>query len=274
MERSKQNRARVAGRRTITVGAVLALACAGIALAASATQYGGTTAQKVGKTPFRITLVVSHGKLTSVAVGALLKRGPASCSPAFVGGREFTFTKGKVKLAHGKLKGKLSDSAGDSLTINARLKGKKLSGSLTVQTTRKDVGIPSCNSGAVKFSAEAAGGEPGGARFAGSSGGGYPLSFRVSADGKSVLGLTAAYDETCNGAPGNTAPTFHFKTLAIKSGSFSGTASIGLGSTVSQSLKISGSFFGDTASGTVTDTSHIKSLPDCSQSAPFTAKKQ
>jgi hypothetical protein len=43
------------------------------------------------------------------------------------------------------------------------------------------------------------------------------------------------------------------------------------GSTVSDSIRVSGTFFGRTAVGEVTDLSHIKSLPDCTDSEPFTA---
>jgi hypothetical protein len=110
--------------------------------------------------------------------------------------------------------------------------------------------------------------------YSGTVGPGYPISFRVSANGAAVEGLVVGFDETCNGAPSLTAPLFHFKTLQIKAGKFSGASVDRFGKTVSDALRISGSFSGHQAMGKVTDESKIKSLRSCSQSEPFTAKSK
>jgi hypothetical protein len=109
-----------------------------------------------------------------------------------------------------------------------------------------------------------------GAKYSGTVGPGYRMSFRVSANGQDVDHLVVSYLETCSPGVGSIAPKFHFGTLKIKQGKFSGSASHGLGKTVSDVLKIKGTFDGRKASGTVTDKSHIKSLPNCSQTSPFT----
>jgi hypothetical protein len=108
--------------------------------------------------------------------------------------------------------------------------------------------------------------------YAGTVGPGYPLSFRVSANGTEVSDLVLGFDESCNGAPAETAPLFHFKTLKIEGGKFSGSSIDHFGTTVSDSLHISGRFSGSEVTGKVTDTSAIKSLPSCTESEPFTAK--
>jgi hypothetical protein len=108
--------------------------------------------------------------------------------------------------------------------------------------------------------------------YSGTVGPGYPISFQVSATGAEVSDLVVGFDETCNGAPAPTAPLFHFKTLKIKAGKFSGSSIDRFGPTVSDSLRISGSLSGHKVTGKVTDLSKIKSLPSCTQSEPFTAK--
>jgi len=119
----------------------------------------------------------------------------------------------------------------------------------------------------------AAGGGPvKGARYSGSVGPGYPMSFKVSADGKAVDDLVVAYDETCSPGAGDEAPKFHYNTLSIKNGKFSGESTDHFGKTVSDALHISGSFSGRDATGKVSDLSKIKSLPNCTQTEPFTAK--
>jgi hypothetical protein len=119
----------------------------------------------------------------------------------------------------------------------------------------------------------AAGGGPvKGARYTGSSGPGYPMSFRVSADGKAVDDLVVAYESTCQPGAGDVAPKFHFPTLAITHGKFSGTSTDNFGKGESDKVHISGSFSGRDASGPVTDLAHIKSLPNCTDHSGFTAK--
>jgi hypothetical protein len=119
----------------------------------------------------------------------------------------------------------------------------------------------------------AAGGGPvKGAKYSGSIGPGYPMSFKVSANGRDVDSLVVAFEETCSPGAGSVAPKYHYPTLAITGGKFSGTSTDSFGKTVSDRLQISGSFSGRDASGKVKDFSHIKSLPNCTQTEPFTAK--
>jgi hypothetical protein len=110
-----------------------------------------------------------------------------------------------------------------------------------------------------------------GARYSATIGPGYPMSFRVSAGGTEVTNLVVSFEETCNGAAGDTPPKFHFGTLSIRGGRFSGRDTDHFGSTVSDGLYISGRFSGRKATGKVSDTSKIKSLPSCTETEPFTA---
>lgn len=97
------------------------------------------------------------------------------------------------------------------------------------------------------------------------------MNFSVNAASSSIDHLVLGFDETCNGAPANVAPLFHFKTLAITEGKFSGAATDHFGKTVSDALVVSGSFSDGKATGKVTSRSYIKSLGTCTQSEPFTA---
>lgn len=107
--------------------------------------------------------------------------------------------------------------------------------------------------------------------YTGTVGPGWPISFSVSSDGKKVEHLVAGFDAGCNGPAGDTPTMFHFGALAIHKGSFSGKALDNLGKKVSETLRLTGSFSGRTARGSVSDTSHITSLPNCTESSPFTA---
>jgi len=98
------------------------------------------------------------------------------------------------------------------------------------------------------------------------------LRFRVSADGKAVDDLVVAFESTCQPGAGSTAPKFHFLTLAIKHGTFAGTSTDNFGKGESDKVHISGSFSGRDATGKVSDLAHIKSLPNCTDRSPFTAK--
>jgi hypothetical protein len=236
-------------------------------LAATGAQYGGPTHQKQG----RITVAVKHGRVNSVIVTVALTKGAPTCSSAFGEGERFTFTKGKVKVHRGKFSGKLGDGHGDTMKLSGRVSRAKVKGSFLVTTSSAVVGLPVCNTGTVKFSARAAGGQKAGARYGGSIGAGYPISFTVSKDGTTIDGLTLNFLNTCQPGAGTIAPTFHFGPLPIKSGSFSGSTELGAGGTVSDSMQITGSFFGKVATGTITDTAHIKSLPDCTATEPFSA---
>jgi hypothetical protein len=111
-----------------------------------------------------------------------------------------------------------------------------------------------------------------GAKYTGTSGPGFPLSFRVSSNGKAVDGLAVHFLDTCHPGAGNVAPAFHFRTLMVKSRKFSGSSTDHFGKNVSDALHISGTFDGRKASGKVRDNAHIKSLPNCTETVPFTAQ--
>jgi hypothetical protein len=111
-----------------------------------------------------------------------------------------------------------------------------------------------------------------GAKYSGLVGPGYRMSFRISANGQDVDDLVVSFLETCSPGAGSVAPKFHFDTLKIRHRKFSGSSTDHFGKTVTDALKINGTFDGRKVTGTVTDKSHIKSLPNCSQTEPFTAK--
>jgi hypothetical protein len=108
-----------------------------------------------------------------------------------------------------------------------------------------------------------------GATYSGSVGPGYPLSFRVSANGRSVDSLAAGSEPECVPGPVS-APVYHFPTMAIKGDSFSGDTSK-TGPTQSMTLEITGHFAGKTVSGKVVEKLKIKSLPSCTNTLTFTA---
>ncbi len=110
-----------------------------------------------------------------------------------------------------------------------------------------------------------------GAKYSGLVGPGYRMSFRVSANGQHVDHLVVAFEETCSPGAGSVAPQFHFDTLKITRDNFSSSSTDHFGRTESDVLTIKGTFDGRKATGSVTDKSHIKSLPNCSQTEPFTA---
>lgn len=117
-----------------------------------------------------------------------------------------------------------------------------------------------------------ASGSPKDGRYSGEIGPGYPINFRVSANGTVISGLVLGFDETCQpGAPAEVAPLFHFKTLKIKAGKFSGSSVDHFSKTATDALRISGNLSGRKATGKVTSSSTIKSLGSCTQSEPFTA---
>jgi hypothetical protein len=107
--------------------------------------------------------------------------------------------------------------------------------------------------------------------YKGEIGPGYPMTFKVSSSGSSIEDLVVAFDETCNGAPPNTPPKFHFTTLSVTDGKFSGASSGDFGTTFTDTLEIKGTVSDDKVSGTVTSKSWIKSLGSCTQTEPFSA---
>jgi hypothetical protein len=258
-------------RRVLALASTAVVVFAGVALAADAGQYGGTTSQRSGRVPLRISLVVGHGAVSNIQLQAYVKVGGGACS-VNVSATSFAFTKSKLSISRqGKFGGKLKDAAGDSVTISGRVKASKVSGSFSAKSTGGAAGSQVCSSGTVKYSAQLAGGQAKGTTYTGTSGPGYPLHFRISANGKAVDDLVVSFEETCTPGAGNTAPQFDFGTLAIRAGRFSGTAVDHSGSTVTNTLRINGSFFGRTAAGTVSDRAVITSLQPCTETSSFTA---
>ena len=115
----------------------------------------------------------------------------------------------------------------------------------------------------------ASGGPVKGATYKGLVGPGYPISFRVSSDGRSVESLAAGSEPECLPGP-TTAPIYHFPTMAIKQGSFSGKTSK-TAPKQSDVLEITGHFTGKTVSGKLTEKLKIKSIPGCTNTQTFTA---
>jgi cytoskeletal protein CcmA (bactofilin family) len=208
---------------------------------------------------------VSPAAISNVSLSALTLKGPSICK-ATEGVTGFNFTKGAVAITGGQFNGVLHDGAGDSVTITGRVSATSVKGSFVVDATGGVEGTSICNSGTVTYDAAAPVTPPPNAQYAGTSGPGYPLSFEVSATSSDVEKLVVAFEETCNADGPNSAPKFKFKTLPIKEDSFTGTVH-----TVEDTLSISGTFNGDTASGHVVDVSHVKSLANCTETTTFLA---
>ena len=178
----------------------------------------------------------------------------------------FDFTKGTIAVSGGEFSGALKDGEGDSVAMTGRVTAKSVKGSFVVKATGGVEGSSICNSGTVTFDAGAPVTPPANAQYSGTSGAGFPMSFVVSANSATVEKLVVAFEETCNADGPNSAPKFTFKTLPITKDSFSGAVHTRTGT-----LSISGTFNGNTASGDVVDVSHIKSLPNCTETSPFLA---
>ena len=169
-------------RRLLAFTSIAVVLLVGVALAAQAGEYGGATSQKSGGAALPISLVVGHGAVSNIQFQAFVQAGGGACS-VNLSSTSFAFTKGKLNISgQGKFGGKLKDAIGDSVTISGRFKGSKLSGSFTVTSTGGASGPQACNSGSVKYSARLAGGQAAGTAYSGTSGPGYPLHFRVSAN--------------------------------------------------------------------------------------------
>lgn len=262
----------ITGKILATAAAGL-FASVGLASAASTSgQFGGPTSQKVGGSALRIDLNITDGAVAVVSVAAIADHGGSACSVQANEGTSFEFDKGTLRLnGPGTFQGTLKDANGQSVTINGRVTSAAATGSFEIKALGLGQSTPSCTSGKVTFNAIAAGQQANNAKYSGSVGPGYPISFRVSANGSAVEDLSVAVEATCQPGAGDVAPTYNVKTLAISSGTFSGSAFEG-DSNTSNSIRITGTFFGRTVVGEVTDLAHIKSLPDCTQAEPFTAK--
>jgi hypothetical protein len=128
--------------------------------------------------------------------------------------------------------------------------------------------------GAVLLAASAAGASGGvkSGSYVGEVGPGYKVTFDINASGTAIDTLVVSFDETCNGAPADIPPLFHFGTLSINGGSFSGASTDHFGKKVSDALRIKGTVHGDTVKGSVTSKSYIKSLGTCDETEPFSAQ--
>jgi hypothetical protein len=247
-----------------------ALVLAALALAATSGQYGGTTSQLAGSVRERISFTVSHAAVSSLQVDAIVAKGGGDCAVLDEGGSSFQFN-GSLRITHNAFSGKLKDKLKDSIAIQGRFKGTTASGSFVITGDDGTVQPLICSSGTVKFTAQLAGGEVKDLKYSGSSGPGYPLSFRVSGSGKSVDDLVVLFDETCTPGAGNSDETFKFGPVKIVSGRFSTPPDIINGGGTSESLSVKGEFFGHTAVGTVSDHVTITSLTPCTETVPFMA---
>jgi cytoskeletal protein CcmA (bactofilin family) len=233
--------------------------------ARGSSSFSGPTDQKQGDVTFRISMDVSSTAISNVSLSALTVMGPDICK-ATVGVTGFDFSKGSVAISGGQFSGALQDGEGDVVTMTGRVTAKSVKGSFVVKATGGVEGSSVCNSGTVTFDAGAPVTPPPNTQYSGTSGAGYPMSFEVSAKSSDVENLVVAFEETCNADGPNSAPKFSFKTLPITKDSFSGTVH-----TPADTLSISGTFNGNTASGAVIDISHVKSLPNCTESSTFLA---
>jgi hypothetical protein len=277
VERSAGTRRRRAWRRggwriarfavTVTAGA---LVLAGLALAATSGRYGGTTSQSAGGVHDRISFAVSHATVASLQVDATVAKGGGDCAVLHEGGSNFQFL-GSLRITHNVFNGNLRDEFKDSIAIRGRFKGTTASGSFVITGDGGTVQPLICNSGTVRFTAKLPGGEVKDLKYSGSSGPGFPLSFRVSGSGKSVDDLVVLFDETCTPGAGNSDETFKFGPVRIVSGRFSTSADTVGGAGTEQSLSAKGEFFGRTAVGTVTDHVTITSLTPCTETVPLMA---
>jgi len=262
------------GRRIALVAvpcAAGALVLSAVALAATSGQYGGTTGQVSGGVHERISFTVSHGTLSGLQVNAIVAQGGGDCAVLDQEGSTFQFNR-SLKITHDAFSGTLKDNLKDSIAIQGHFKGTTASGSFVITGDDGTVQSLICNSGTIKFKAELAGGELKDIKYSGSSGPGFPISFRVSGSGKLVDKLVVLFDETCTPGAGNSDETFTFSPVKIVAGSFSTSAdTVKSGGTVSESIRVKGTFFGRTAVGTVSDHVTIPSLTPCTETVPFMA---
>jgi len=108
--------------------------------------------------------------------------------------------------------------------------------------------------------------------YSGFVGPGYPISFRVEANGTVVKNLDVAIEATCQPGASDVAPVYHFGEARIEHDKFSASTSRAFGTTVSDVVHISASLSDGKATGDVSDRASITSLPTCTQTEPFTAK--
>jgi hypothetical protein len=232
--------------------------------------YAGTTSQFVGTNAFRISMNVTPANVADVQFGAFIRKGPASCKVNSSDGITFDLN-GVLAIHNGRFDGKLKNRYGGTVVLQGTVTSTSVEGSFTAVAPDQNASKKFCNSGVVTYVAQASSAPKGNAQYSGTSGPGYPLTFQISSDGTAVDNLVVAFEETCNGSAGNVAPKFDFKTLAITNGEFSGTTIEAYNAKNSDTLHISGSFNGGVATGQVSDTSRIFSLPTCTEVSSFQA---
>ena len=260
----------IAGR-IVSLAVAGLLTLAGVEGAAASGEYGGPTSQKVGASALWITLTVADGALAKVDVDAIVDHGGPTCSLT-QDESSFDFGNGSARVDQkGNFDGTLKGPNSGSVKISGHFTGHVAVGSFEVTAPGVGQTTSACRSGRVTFTASAAGGQAKNTSYSGTVGPGYPISFHVSTDGDELDDLAVGIEATCQPGAGDVAPVYGFKALRISSGTFSGSVFEQHGPTVSDLVRISGTIFGRTAVGHVTDLSHIKSLPDCTESESFTA---
>jgi hypothetical protein len=234
-------------------------------------QFAGTTSQATATSSFHITMNVHATSVSNLEFGALVLKGPSGCTLNSQDGSSFAFTTGTLAIANHRIAGKLKDGLGDTVVVHGHVSRASVTGTFIVFAAGNVAGTGLCNSGVVTFVTQSGSAPPGDTAYSGTIGPGYLITFDVSPHATTVDDLVVAFDETCNGSPSVVAPTFRFKTLVITSGEFTGTTSETFGPTVSDTVRIDGTFSGGVAAGQVSDTSRITSLPTCTQASPFVA---
>jgi hypothetical protein len=126
-------------RRTLVLGAVLAVALGAVASAASPGQYTGKTSQHLP-----ITVKVSGGKVVKVAYTASY----GSC------GELSGSDKVKIAIKSSKFSATVHPNSETVDKLSGKFKGTSVSGSLTSVVTTGGIHPTTCKSGKVTFSAK------------------------------------------------------------------------------------------------------------------------
>lgn len=276
---ARRNQGSVARGRALTLarlcGALVALvllATPNLANGAPLTrQFGGPTSQTSVAGPLHITLDVDTSKVSDVTFSAAVLKGASSCALNSADGASFVFSTGAFAIVNHHIAGKLKDDFGDTVVLHAHVSRSTVVGSFIVFTPQSSAGAGPCNSGVVRFTALSGSAPTGSTAYSGTVGPGWLITFDVSPHSTAVENLVVAYDETCNGTPSDVTPTYRFGTLTITSGEFTGTTTSSFGPTVSDTVRIDGTFSGGVAAGQVSDTSRVATFPTCTQSSPFVA---
>ena len=100
------------------------------------------------------------------------------------------------------------------------------------------------------------------------------ISFRVSADGQSITGLSSTFNPAADCGVPTSGQHERFPTLQVKKGAFSGSVSVNRASSV-EHFAIKGKFVTPTrATGTISGHFTIRSLPPCHASSTFSVKRK